>query len=85
MLSNIKESASDTNIVTNGEGDLKSMTTWKVPDLECQSYFNKDSMTITISLSDMEDNYRITIDTKHDKAMCAHMDSKVVTFGQMHN
>ena len=61
------------------------MTACKVPDLECKSHHNKDLMTSIISLADMADDYRINMDNKCDKAMHAHMDSKVARLGQTHD
>ena len=45
-------------------------------------WFNEDSITNIISMQDMTANFRVTMDSKQEKALLVHMPDKVVKFKQ---
>lgn len=81
IVKSIEESSSNTSMKANRDSNLKARTTCKVLNLECKSYYNKDSIANIISLADMVGNYRVTADTKYNKAIYVHIGSTIVRFG----
>ena len=69
---------------TNGDGYLESKQKCNVPLLG-EHWFNKNSMTNIIALSDMAAKYKVTMDTSKDKAFFVHLPDKIVVFKQMEN
>ena len=70
---------------TNGEGRLEATSSCKVPSMSCKGWHNEESRTNVISLADMADDHRVTMDTSKDKAMFVHLPDKIIRFGQMEN
>ena len=69
---------------TNGGGHLESKQKCNVPLLG-EHWFNKDSMTNIIALSDMTAKFKVTMDSSKEKAFFVHLPDKVVIFKQMGN
>ena len=61
------------------------MSLCKVPNMSCKALYNKESMTNIISLADIANDHRVTIDTSKDKAMFVHLPDKIIRFRQMEN
>ena len=53
--------------------------------ISCEAWHNEESMTNTMSLYGMADDYRVTMDTSKCKAMFVHLPGKIARFGQMEN
>ena len=85
QVCNVKNNKKGDSMSTNGKGRLNLNTTYKAHGMSCEAFCNKDSMSNTISLADMADDYRVTMDTNADKAMFVHLPHKIVRFGQMKN
>jgi hypothetical protein len=82
-VTNIRETDQSLNMVTNG-GPLNCNQKCTLPHLgEC--WFNKDSITNIIALSDMTAKFRVTMDSTAEKAMLIHLPDKVIKFWQMPN
>ena len=75
----------DIRIDTNGKGSLGATASCKVPSLNCKGWFNEDSISNIISLADIADEHRVTMDTNIDKAFFVHLPDRVVRFGQLPN
>ena len=53
-----------------------------IPYLGTQ-WFSKDTVTNIISLADITQNYRVTMNNAKEKSMMVHLDHKKVKFNQM--
>ena len=71
-------------VETNGGGHLESKQKCDVPLLG-EHWFDKDSMTNIIALSDMTSKFKVTMDSSKEKAFFVHLPDKVVKFKQMKN
>ena len=69
---------------TNGGCKLISTKKCTIPHLG-EHWFNEDSMTNIIALSDMTDKFRVTMDSNIEKALFVHLPDKVVKFKQLLN
>ena len=85
LINEIKPSNYNMKVDTNGEGRLEATSSCKVPSMSCKAWYNEESMTNIISLADMADDHRVTMDTSKDKAMFVHLPDKIIRFGQMEN
>ena len=56
--------------------------TCEIPHLG-KHWFNKEAITNIISLADLSDKHRITMDTEKEKSMIVHLGEKQVKFYQM--
>ena len=78
----------DTNeqmeVGTNGNVHLESKQKCNIPMLG-EHWFNKDSMTNIITLSDMTAKFKVTMDSSKDKVFFVHLPDKIVVFKQMDN
>ena len=78
----------DTNkymgVGTNGGGKLISTKKCTIPHLG-EHWFNEDSMTNIIALSDMTNKFWVTMDSNIEKALFVHLPDKAVKFKQLHN
>ena len=78
----------DTNnsiyVDSNRDGRLACTKQYEVPYLGEHSY-NSISMTNIISLSNITNKYKVTIDTEKEKAMVVHFLNKIVKFTQLSN
>ena len=53
----------------NGKGCLEATSLCKVPNMLCKAWYNEESIANIISLADIADDYRVTMDTSKDKAI----------------
>ena len=80
-VNNIRTAPKPPQIQTNG-GIMKVNHICDSPYLGTQ-WFSKDAITNIISLADITQNYRVTMDTAKEKSMMVHLDHKKVKFSQM--
>ena len=66
------------------DGRLAWTKKCKVPYLE-EYLYDSNSMTNIISLSDITDKYKVTMDTEKEKVMVVHFPNKIVKFIQLSN
>ena len=80
-VSNIQNAETPLEIQTNG-GILTITQTCEIPHLG-KHWFNKDAITNIISLADLSEKHRITMDTAKERSMTVHLNGKKVKFMQM--
>ena len=71
------------HIETNG-GVTTTKQKCYVPDIG-EHWFSEKSITNILSLSDIADKYRVTLDTDEEKAFRVHFPRKIVRFKQLSN
>jgi hypothetical protein len=79
-VSNIRDSEDPLSISTNG-GVMKSHQKCDIPHIK-DVWYNENSMTNIISLKDMTNKFRVTMDSKEELALLVHMPDKIVKFNQ---
>ena len=57
------------NVDINGKGRINYQTICKISGLDCEAYFNVNLISNIISLANMIDNYKVTMDTFVNKAL----------------
>jgi hypothetical protein len=82
-LTNIRASNYPLSISTNG-GQLESNKKCDIPHIDNVGY-NENSITNVISLKHMTDKFRVTMDSKEERALLVHMPDKIVKFKQLSN
>ena len=82
-VSNIRDSEDPLSISTNG-GVMKSHQKCDIPHIK-DVWYNENSMTNIISLKDMTNKFRVTMDSKEELALLVHMPDKIVKFKQFSN
>ena len=80
-VNNVRPAPKPLQIQING-GIMKVNHICDIPYLGTQ-WFSKDAITNIISLADINQNYRVTMDTAKEKLMIVHVDHKMVKFNQM--
>ena len=80
-VTNIQEAKQPLEIQTNG-GFMKVSKTCKIPLLGTH-WFNEEAITNIISLADISEKYRVTMDTAEEKCMTVHLKDKEVKFPQL--
>lgn len=78
-VTNIHESGETLDLETNG-GGLRSTKKCDVPYGIGRHWFNKNSITNIIGLSDMCDVCRVTLDSDKERAMIAHLPHRKLKF-----
>ena len=84
-ITDIKTGNANINVDANGKGRITSQTTCKISGLDCEAYFNVNSMSNIISLADMIDSFKVTMDTSVDKVFFVHLPDKIVRLGLLPN
>lgn len=84
-VTDIKTGNANINVDTNGKGRITFQTTCKISGLDCEAYFNVNSISNIIILADMIDSYKVTMNTSVDKAFFVHLPDKIVRFGLLPN
>jgi hypothetical protein len=82
-VSNIRDSEDPLSISTNG-GIMNSHQKCDIPYIE-DVWYNEDSMTNIISMKDMTNKFRVTMDSKEELALLVHMPDRIVKFKQFSN
>ena len=82
-VSNVRQSDEPLSISTNG-GLMKSHMKCDIPYID-DVWYNEDSITNIISLKDMTNKFRVTMDSKEELALLVHMPDKIVKFKQFAN
>ena len=82
-VSNICGTADAMHIETNW-GVTTTKQKCYVPDIG-EHWFSEKSITNILSLSDIADKYRVTLDTDEEKAFKVHFPKKIVKFKQLSN
>ena len=80
-VADIKTGNANINIDADGKGRITSQTTCKISGLDCKAYFNVNSTSNIVSLADMIDSCKATMDASVDEAFFFHLPHKVVRFG----
>ncbi len=82
-VTNIRNTKETLKVLTNG-GIMNSTQKCDVPYIgEC--WFNKESITNIIAMSNMRKKYRITMDTNKEAALIVHLPNKTVKFKEWPN
>ena len=82
-VSNIRKSKEPLSISTN-RGLMNSHMKWDIPYID-NVWYKEDSITTIISLKDMTNKYRVTMDSKEELALLVHMPDKILKFKQSAN
>ena len=82
-VSNVRQSKETLSILTNG-GQITSHMKCDVPYIN-DVWYNEDSITNIISLKDMTNKFRVTMDSKEELTFLVHMPDKIVKFKQFAN
>ena len=82
-MTNIRDSNTPLDILTNG-GPITTKQKCTVPYLG-KVWYNENSMTNIISRKDMNKKYRVTMDSKEEKAFLVHLPNKIVRFKEHSN
>jgi hypothetical protein len=82
-VTNIRESNYPLSISTNG-GELISYKKCDIPHID-NVWYNENLITNIISMKDMTDIFRVTMDSKEELALLVHMPDKIVKFKQFSN
>jgi hypothetical protein len=82
-VTNIRDLNNPLSISTNG-GELKWYKKCDILHID-NVWFNENSITNIISMKDMTDKFRITMDSKEESALLGHMPDKIVKFKQFSN
>ena len=80
-VSNIRDASQSLVLKTNG-GTLTTTQIYNIPFLGTH-WYNKDAMTNIISLADISELYRVTMDIFKDKAIYGYLPTKIVKFPQL--
>ena len=80
-VDNIQNAITPLEIQTNG-GTLTVTQTCEIPHLGTH-WFHKEAITNIISLADLSDRHRVTMDTEQEKSMIVHLNGKQIKFHQM--
>ena len=80
-VTNIRKSDKPLILKTNG-GEITTTHICKVPYLGTQ-WINENAVTNIISLSDIAEKYRVTMDTQNEKAFTVYLPNKTIKFPQM--
>ena len=80
-IANIRQAEKSLEIHTDG-GSMMVTQKFKIPHLGTH-WFSRNAITNIISVTDISKMFRVTMDTKKEKAFIVHMDDKKVKFLQM--
>ena len=80
-VTNVRKSDKPLILKTNG-GEIVTTEICDVPYLGTQ-WFNENAVTNIISLADIAEKYRVTMDTKDEKSFTVYLPDKTIKFPQM--
>ena len=77
LINEIKSSNYNIKVHANGEERLEAASLCKVPNILYKAQYNEESIANIISLANIANDHRVTMDTSKDKAMLVYLPNKI--------